>query len=146
MKKILIMILVCVITIVTICFAWYTEYSKHKYEVTKINNEFLAYEKSIVKINTIVSLMNKAIDLNNKNKIPKDENNIYEENDKNSIKVYLKVKSSDSTMEMEKLILYKNAGVEKVEYAFSDLIFEVSDVQYHQKTGQVKSITFQEKD
>ena len=42
-------------------------------------------------------------------------------------------------------MLDKNAGVEKVEYAFSDLIFEVSDVQYHQKTGQVKSITFQEK-
>ena len=114
--------------------------------VRQDKREFLAYEKSIVKINTIVSLMNKAIDLNNKNKIPKDENNIYEENDKNSIKVYLKVKSSDSTMEMEKLMLDKNAGVEKVEYAFSDLIFEVSDVQYHQKTGQVKSITFQEKD
>ena len=90
--------------------------------------------------------MNKAIDLNNKNKISKDENNMYVENDKNSIKVYLKVKSSDSTMEMEKLMLDKKAGIEKVEYAFSDLIFEVSDVQYHKKTGQVKSITFKEKE
>lgn len=146
MKKILIIILISVITIITICFAWYIEYSKQQLAVKKVNNEFLMYQKSMVKINTIVSLMNRAIDLNNKNNIPKDENNVYQENDKNSIKVYLEVKTSNSKMEMEKLMLDKKAGVEKVEYAFSDLIFEMSDVQYHQKTGQIKSITFKEKE
>ena len=79
-------------------------------------------------------------------RIEKDENGIYKENNTNSIKVYLKVKSSDSKMEMERLMLNDKAGVEKVEYAFSDLIFEMTNVEYHQKTGQVKSITFEEKE
>ena len=43
-------------------------------------------------------------------------------------------------------VLNDKAGVEKVEYAFSDLIFEMTDVEYHEKTGQVKSITFEEKE
>jgi len=146
MKKIIITIFVIVITIIAICFAQYIEYAKQQTKIKKINNEFLGYEKSIVKINTIVSLMNKAIDVNNKNNIPKDENNVFIENDKNSIKVYLKVKSSDSKMEMEKLMLDEKAGVEKVEYAFGDLLFEMKDIQYHKKTGQIKSITFVEKE
>ena len=146
MKKILIIIIVAVITAVAVFTGKYIEYSKQKTQITKINNEFLAYQKSIVKINKIVTLMNRAIDLNNKNKIEKDENGFYKENNTNSIKVYLKVKSSDSKMEMEKLMLDDKAGVEKVEYAFSDLIFEMTDVEYHQKTGQVKSITFEEKE
>lgn len=146
MKKILIIIIVAVITVVAVFTGKYIELSKQKSEVKKINNEFLAYQKSIVKINKIVTLMNRAIDINNKNNIEKDENGIYEENNTNSIKVYLKVKSSDSKMEMERLMLNDKAGVEKVEYAFSDLIFEMTNVEYHKKTGQVKSITFEEKE
>lgn len=146
MKKILIIIIVAVITVVAVFTGKYIELSKQKSEVKKINNEFLAYQKSIVKINRIVTLMNRAIDINNKNNIEKDENGIYEENNTNSIKVYLKVKSSDSKMEMERLMLNDKAGVEKVEYAFSDLIFEMTNVEYHKKTGQVKSITFEEKE
>lgn len=146
MKKILIIIIVAVITVVAVFTGKYIELSKQKSEVKKINNEFLAYQKSIVKINRIVTVMNRAIDINNKNNIEKDENGVYKENNTNSIKVYLKVKSSDSKMEMERLMLNDKAGVEKVEYAFSDLIFEMTDVEYHEKTGQVKSITFEEKE
>ena len=146
MKKILIIILIAVVTAIAIFSGRYIELAKKKSEINKINNEFLAYKKSIVKINKIVTLMNRAIDINNKNNIEKDENGIYEENNTNSIKVYLKVKSSDSKMEMERLMLNDKAGVEKVEYAFSDLIFEMTNVEYHQKTGQVKSITFEEKE
>ncbi len=146
MKKILIIILIAVVTAIAIFSGRYIELANKKSEINKINNEFLAYQKSIVKINKIVTLMNRAIDINNKNNIEKDENGIYEENNTNSIKVYLKVKSSDSKMEMERLMLNDKAGVEKVEYAFSDLIFEMTNVEYHQKTGQVKSITFEEKE
>ena len=46
---------------------------------------------------------------------------------------------------MERLILNEKAGVEKVEYAFSDLIFKAVDIEYHSKTGQIKSVTFEPK-
>lgn len=145
MKKILIIIIISVITVVAVFTGKYIELSKQKAEVKKINNEFLAYQKSIVKINRIVTLMNRAIDINNKNNIEKDENGIYKENNTNSIKVYLKVKSSDSKMEMERLMLNDKAGVEKVEYAFSDLIFEMTDVEYHEKQDKLNPLRLKKK-
>ncbi len=144
MKRIIICILVIVISIVSIVFVHYIEYSKQKSEIKKINNEFLKYQKSIVRINEIVSLTNRAINLNNRNNVKLTDEDNYIENDTNSIKVYLKLNSLDQKIEMEKLILNKQGGSENVEYAFSDLIFEIKDVKYH-KNGQIKSILFVER-
>ena len=149
MKKIVIIILVIVIAITSIVFAKYVEYSKQKNEVEIINKEYLAYRNSDIQINTIVSLMGKAIEQNKKNNIKQDENKIFAENDTNSIKIYMEVESSDQTrivrIPMEELILGEKAGTEKVELSFSTSIFRITDVQYHKKTGQVKQIVFTEK-
>jgi len=127
-------------------FAKYVEYSKQRVNVEKINKEYLAYNNSKIQINTIVSLMGKAIEQNKHNNIKQDEKMIFVENDTNSIKLYLEVDSSSGDnmvrIPMEELILSKVAGPEKVENAFSDLLFETTDVQYHKKTGQVKQVVF----
>lgn len=145
MKKTFIIIIIIVITIIAIIFAKYVEYSKNKTKVDRINKEFLAYQKSIVQINTIVSLTNRAIDINNKNKVEKTDDYAFIENDENSIKIYLKIESNESTIEMEKLMLNPKGGAEKVEYAFSDLLFEITNIEYHKKTGQIKSVLFEER-
>lgn len=147
MKKILILIIVISITLVSIVFVKYADYSRKKTKIKSINNEYLAYQNSDIKINTIVSLMNKAIEQNKKNNIEQDENDEFKENDADSIKIYLKTESNNETVKipMERLILNEKAGVEKVEYAFSDLIFKAVDIEYHSKTGQIKSVTFEQK-
>lgn len=146
MKKIVIILFVIVIVITSAIFAKYVEYSKNKTEIQKINKEFTAYENNNVQINTIVSLMNKAIQKNTDNNISQDENKKFIENDTNSIKIYLEIKSRNSIIPMEELILSEKAGIEKVEYAFSDLIFEITNVEYHKKTGQVKKVIFTAKE
>lgn len=148
MKKIFILILVSTMIIISCVFVKYNEYVAQKNEIKKINKGFLVYQNSDVQINTVVSIMNKAIQQNKENKLQQDEKNIFIENNSNSIKVYLETKSSENEkvrIPMEKLILNEKAGVEKVEYAFSDLKFTITDIQYHKKSGQVKSITFTEK-
>ena len=149
MRKILILVIISVITITSIVFVKFAEYSKMKTEVNKINKEYLAYQNSNIQINTIVSLMNKAIEQNKKNNISQNEDKTFNENDTNSIKLYIETKSSDGKqmvkIPMENLILNDKIGVEKVEYAFSDLLFETKDVEYHKKTGQVKQVVFTEK-
>lgn len=148
MKKTFILICMSIVIIISSIFAKYIEYSSKKNEIQKINKEFLLYQNSDVQINTIVSIMNKAIQLNKTNKIPQDEKNIFVENDNNSLKIYLETKSSEKEkikIPMEELMLNEKAGVEKVEYAFSDLSFTITDIQYHKKSGQVKSIIFTEK-
>ena len=136
------MILLTVIAIICIVFANYVEYAKKKTEIANLNKEFLAYDNSRVQIDTIITLMNKAIQKNKENAIHQDENQIFQENDTNSIKIYLEMKSRGSIIPMEDLILDKKAGVEKVSLAFSDLLFEITTVEYHKKSGQVKEITF----
>ena len=146
MKKTFILIIVAVVVITTIIFSKYVEYSNQKTEIKKINKEFLAYQNSSVQINTVVSLMNKAISRNQKNNIEQDANKLFKENNTNSIKIYLETTSSDGKTKvqipMEDLILGEKAGAEKVEYAFSDLLFNITDVEYHEKTGQVSKIVF----
>lgn len=150
MKKIVIIILVVVITITSIVLAKYVEYSKNKNNIENINKEYLAYENKNIQINTIVSLMNKAIEQNKKNKVAQNEDKAFVENDNNSIKIYIETKSNSKSdmvkISMEELILNDKIGVEKVEYAFSDLIFEITDVKYHEKNGQIKEVTFTSKE
>lgn len=148
MKKTFILICVSTLVIISCVFAKYIEYSSKQNEIQKINKEFLLYKNSDVQINTIVSIMNKAIQENKINKIQQDSKKIFIENETNSIKVYLETKSSEDEkvkIPMEELILNEKAGIEKVEYAFSDLSFTMTDIQYHKKSGQVRSITFTQK-
>lgn len=146
MRKTLYMILIPVIVIICIVSAKYVEYAKNKAEIRNLNKEFTAYENKNLQINTVVTLMNKAIQKNIENKIIQNENKYFQDNDTNSIKIYLEIKSRDSVIPMEELILGEKAGIEKVEFAFSDLLFEITDVEFHKKTGQVKKIIFTAKE
>lgn len=146
MRKTLYLILIPVIIIVSIIFANYIEYTKNKTEIINLNKEFIAYENKNLQINTVVTLMNKAIQKNKENKVKQAESRKFEQNDTNSIKLYLEIKSRNSVIPMEELLLNDKIGIEKVEYAFSDLIFEISNIEYHKKTGQVKKIIFTAKE
>lgn len=150
MRKILVIILAIVIIITSIFLAKYIEYAKNKNNVENINKEYLAYENKNIQINTIVSLMNKAIEQNKKNKVVQNDDKVFVENDNNSIKIYIETRPNSKSdmvkISMEELILNDKIGVEKVEYAFSDLIFEITDVKYHEKNGQIKEITFTSKE
>lgn len=141
MKKIIILILIAVTIAISMIFVNYTEYRNKLAQVNKINKEFTVYENNIIQISTVITIMNKAIQLNTENDIQKDENNFFIENETNSIKVFLEIKSRGSVIPMEDLILGKKAGIEKVSFAFSDMLFQIGKIEYHEKTGQVKKIT-----
>ncbi len=140
MKKIVVSIIIIVIVIISIMFANYIEYTQNKTKIANLNKEFTIYQENDFQINTVVTLMNKAIQKNKDNNINQDDKNYFIENDTNSIKVFLEIKSRNSLIPMEDLILSEKAGTEKVEYAFSDLLFRITKIEYHQKTGQIKNI------
>lgn len=142
MKKTIVLILIIVVVIISIIFTNYVEYSKAKMKVLEFNKEFLEYKNSNVQINTIITLMNKAIQKNKDNQIEQDENQYFKENDKNSIRIFVEIKSKSAVIPMEKLILDEKSGMEKVSYAFSDMLFKTTKVEYHERTGQVKKIVF----
>ena len=87
MKKILILVIILTIAIICITYVWYGNLKKNKQEVEKINNEFLVYKDRQIQINTLNTLMNKAIQYNIDNKVQQDEKNAFIENDTNYIKI-----------------------------------------------------------
>ena len=148
MKKVIVFIFVIVIAVVCIVYSRYMNYKKIKLATYNINKEFLAYQNSKIRINTVISLMGSAIEKNKKNDIQMDETKHFYENDVNSIKLYLEVKSSDEVtivrIPMEELIIGEKAGSDKVEKAFGESFFIFSDIKYHEKSGQVSQIVFKE--
>lgn len=146
MKKILILVIILTIAIICITYVWYGNLKKNKQEVEKINNEFLVYKDRQIQINTLNTLMNKAIQYNIDNKVQQDEKNAFIENDTNSIKIYIDLSIEQITVPMERLLLNQSSSnrAEKVEFAFNDSLFILTNVEYHEKTGLIKSLTFKE--
>ena len=101
MKKIIILILIAVTIAISMIFVNYTEYRNKLAQVNKINKEFTVYENNIIQISTVITIMNKAIQLNTENDIPKDENNFFIENETNSIKVFLEIKSRGTLFSLQ---------------------------------------------
>ena len=144
MKKIVAILILILIIVVSMVFAKKNEIKKFKQNIEKINNEFLVYENKKIQVNTLVTLMNKAIEYNFNNKIEQDENGHFIENNSNSIKIFIEFPIENVTVSMEKLLLNKDKDDrnEKVENTFSESLFEMKKVEYHEKTKQIKSITF----
>ena len=92
-----------------------------------------------------MSVINRVQDINSKNNIEKDSDGLYIENEENSIKMYIKLKYEDdySVLEVERIL---NNGIENFIKNYSTASFKCEEITYHEKTGNVKSLTFIETD
>lgn len=135
-----------IILIVFILFSFFlVNYIKNKTNREKIileNNKYIEENGKTVQINSVVTVMNRAIESNIQNDISKDEKGLFIENDTNSIKVYLEIESRDAIIPMEDLLLSEKGGANKVLKVFPDLFFEYKNIEYHKKTGRIKKIVF----
>lgn len=108
----------------------------------KQENEYYEYyfEKEIYGTD-VISIINKAINENEQNGIPKNEKGHYIENGENSIKVEIKMLITNKTYPMEEI--YKNEITKFVEN-FNFIKFKCINIEYHKNTGRISKITFEE--
>ena len=110
----------------------------------KINTYNEQYEYYLNKNITgldLATLINKTINLNEKNSIEKDENNHYIENKDNSIKIEIKLSATKKTYSMEEF--YNNDTSEFVKY-FAEENFKCVEIKYHKETGKVSMLIFEQ--
>lgn len=143
MKKsfFIIMLILVVITII-VAYAINT----YRFEIEsaqKLNNQYKEYYNMQVLGTELISLINRTIDINEKNEIPKNTNNYYIDNGENSIEVYVKFiyKSETKTIQMEDI---QKSGIESFVQMYSTASFKCTKIEYHSKTNNVKSVTFEE--
>ena len=145
MKNKILLILIIFMSIIAVISYIIYNYRINLQEVQRINNEFKSYAEAQMLGKELVSVINRVQDINSKNNIEKDSDGLYIENEDNSIKMYVKLKYEDdySVLEVERIL---NNGIENFIKNYSTASFKCEEITYHEKTGNVKSLTFIETD
>ena len=141
-NKILLIIVIFVIILAISIYLVYT-YRSNYIEAQKINNEYKKYQNVEVTGTELASIMNLTQDYNEKFNVPKNENGSYQENDTNSIKMYIQLLYNDEykTYEIERIL---NNGIDNFIKVFGTVKFQCTAINYHEKTKSVKELTFTE--
>lgn len=140
MKKIIAIILCFVIVIMSILIGKYYNY---KQEYNKIKEENLEYEYYLEKEiygTEVVTVINKAVNNNEINKIEKDSEGFYVPNDINSVKIDIKIIDNDMTYKMETLY---NGGMTNFVQYYNTILFKCSKIEYNSK-GRVSYLLFEQ--
>lgn len=109
----------------------------------KISKEYESYYHLEMLGTEVISIINRTIDINTKENIPKDENGYFIDNQKDSIHVYIKFvyKDEQKIIPMEDI---EKSTSEAFIRNYGTASFRCTDIQYHEKTKNVKSLTFEE--
>ena len=107
------------------------------------NNTYEYYLEKEIYGTELTSIINKVINENENNKVEKDEKNYYIDNGENSIKVEVKMLSTNKTYPMEE---FYNNDITKFVKHFNLVSFKCTKIEYHKNTGKVSKLLFEEID
>lgn len=106
------------------------------------NKTYESYYEQEILGTTLISIINKTIDQNEKNAIPKEQNSIYYiDNGENSIQIQVKFLESDNIIKMEDIEQQETENFVKY---FATSTFKCTNIEYHPKTNMVKSLYFEQ--
>ena len=140
MKKIFIFLAIVLVIVAIVSF----QYISYKNEYNIIQNENAEFEeykdKEVYGLN-VGTMINKVVDKNTKNKIEKDDNGNFIQNDSNSIEIEIYMTDNETTYKMETIY---NAGTEQFVQYYANIKFKCSKVEYHKDTGRLKYMLFEQ--
>ena len=141
-NKILLVLTIFMVILAISCYIVY-QYRSNIIENQKINNQYKSYYQAQVLGTELVSIINETEDINSKNEILKNDEGLYIDNQENSIKMYIEFiyKDEYKTLEIEKIL---KDGIENFIKNYGAQSFKCTKITYHEKTKNVKEITFTE--
>lgn len=138
MKKIVIFFAIIIIIICAISYI-YLNY-KATINVTKKSNwEFEKYLNEEVNGTDLATIINRAVDNNEKNEIKKNNKSIYLDNETNSICIEIKMLDNDNIYQME--TIYNN-GIQNFITYYGNIKFKCIEIKYHKSTNKIKYMLF----
>lgn len=141
MKKIILILLAIVIIIVSVIGIKYHSYMTERSILIKENAEFEQFKDKEIYGIDLATLINKTIDKNERSKIAKDENGNFISNDQNSIQIEIYIVDNEKTYKME---AFYNAGTEQFVQYYGNIKFKCSKIEYHENTGKIKYMLFEQ--
>lgn len=135
-KQTIIIILILIVIFLIIAFA-VMQNMKQGRDIASYNNEYEKYLNEQFLGTEVTTLINKAIDTNEKNSVEKNENGYYVENSTNSIKIYIKLQQDGEYVPMERIF---QVGITEFVKNFNLEDFKCTKINYHQATKLVKEV------
>lgn len=140
MKKLAIFFLIVIIIVVGISYL-YLNYKANYYTTKRENEQFVSYDGQEIYGNELTTIINKAVDNNQKNEIQKDKKGKYINNDNNSIQIEIKMLDNDKVYSME---TFYEGGMDKFIQYYSEIKFKCTKIEYHTVTNRVKYMLFEQ--
>lgn len=142
MKKIIIFLAI-IIAVVSIIGVKYYSYVVEHNAIIEENAEYEQYENQEIYGLEIGTIINKIVDRNTKNNIQKDEKGMFIEDEDSSIKMTISVKREEEMVQIPIEAIYKSGTEQFIQY-YKDIKFKCSKIEYHDKTGKIKSLLFEQ--
>ncbi len=141
MKKTLFIIIgVFAIIVLFLTFALINAKSANQ-GLRRINREYESFLNKNIYGTELATLINKSMEYNKEKHVEKDKDGFFKENNINSIKIYIKMKDSKNTYQMEKIFAL---GTEQFVELFNISMFRCEDLSYHNETGQIAKMVFKQ--
>ena len=140
MKKI---VLFFAMIIIVVCGISYTflNYKANYNTSKKANLEFENYLNVEVSGIELVTVMNRAIDSNERNEVEKNNKGIYQNNEKDSINIEVKITDNDTLYQME---TFNKNGMQNFLSYYGSVKFKCTSIEYHNTTKKVKYMLFEQ--
>lgn len=150
MKKTALYILIAVFIIVLVLYVNISNAISKQKKAENFNYQFEMYKNKKLSGVDIATIINKAIDNNERNENLKDEKGFYINNEETTIKVELNMISYNkegeiiyNTYQMEAV---NGLGISNFLSNYNTAIFKCSEINYHQRTGQVSKIVIEQQE
>lgn len=140
MKKIVLFLFA--ILIIVCGFSYFYLNYKAEYNMSKkANLEFEKYLNEEISGTDLATVINRAIDNNQKNKVERNNKGIYIDNNVNSIIIEIKMIDDNSIYQIE--TIYKG-GVQNFISYYGNIKFKCVEIEYHTSTKKVKYMLFEQ--
>lgn len=141
MKKLLIILLLLFMIIIFSIYALFISNKAQTNSLRNYNSEYEEYLNKTIYGTELATLINKVTNINEKNSIEKDKKNHYIENEKDSIKIEIRMLLTEKTYPMEEI--YNTDTAEFVKF-FNLEKFKCTKIEYHKKTGKISKMLFEQ--
>lgn len=139
MKKTLIIIIILFITIIAVFSIYLMNFQKAEKQMKQFNSLYEQYLDKTALGSEVATVINRAIDNNEKYEIEKNDKGTYIEDDKYSLKVFIKLEEEGEYYSMERINAFK---ITEFVNNFSLEDFKCTKILYHDQTKRVSQIYF----
>lgn len=141
MKKLILLIFIPILIMIISATGLAMNLKTTTEAVKRENKEYEYYLGKEIYGTDVTSLMNKAINENEKNNVQKDEKGYYLDNNSDSIRIELKMITIEKMYTMEEI---NNHDMNQFLKNFNLIKFKCTSIEYHKKTGKVSKMIFEQ--